>query len=135
MAPPSPSRVGFLQLSGKRRAASGAQQDTGLPPGQHPDPTRGLVQPSSVWYRCQDLTFTMLQELVFMFLIPPQPFFIAAKMWMLPLSDTFIQINDCLKSMLSSEGKFTLRGVTGTHYLYVSLKCVHFVLFCKSHIL
>ena len=128
MGPPSPSCVGFLQLSGKHWAASGAPQDAGLPPRQHPDPTRVLTQPSSTWRnRYQDLTFTVLQEFVFMFLIPPQPFFITAKMWILPLSDTFIQINDCLKSMLSSEGKFTLHGVRGTHYLDINLKRVHSV--------
>lgn len=137
MGPPSPSCMRFLQLSsGKLRAASGAQKDTGLPPWQHPDPTRVLMQPSSMlWYQCQHLTFTTLQEFVFIFLIPPQPFFMATKMWILPLSDTFIQMNDGLKRMLSSEGKFTWCGVRGTHYLYINLKCVHFVLFCKSHIL
>lgn len=104
MGPPSLSCVGFLRLSGWHGATSGAQQDTGggRPPPRHCHPTPGsgsLLQPPG--------TFAALQEFVFIFLIPPQPFLIAAKMWVLPLSDTFIQINDCLKRALASEGKVT----------------------------
>lgn len=67
----------------------------------------------------------------------PNPFLVTAKMWTLPLSITFVLINESLKRALSSERKFTLHGVRGTHYLYITwnvciLYCFANLIFCES---